>query len=198
MSIEAVEYVFKHKGGLTNQPLLVLLAIAHHHNSKTGQCNPSRLRLAKLLGVSSDSIKGSMRAIRDEINAGGLADFKMELKKDGLAGYSFVFNVDSLKPPAEKTEQEKKDVISDIGFDNFWEIYPRKVARKKCFDFWKSNKISMGESTVIIQNIAARLNSEWKNKELKYIPHPYTFLHQERWCDPVPQAAPANENMNWL
>lgn len=50
MSIEAYKKVWTY--GLNGAPLVIALALAEHHNAKTGQCNPSYDTIAELTGNS--------------------------------------------------------------------------------------------------------------------------------------------------
>lgn len=71
---------------------------------------------------------------------------------------------------------------SNIAFDKFWKLYPRKVAKKKAEQAW--DKIPASEHEAIYADIAKRIFSEsWKDQGGKFIPHPTTYLNQERWKD---------------
>lgn len=66
-------------------------------------------------------------------------------------------------------------------FDNFWEAYPKKVARKQCETKWKQKQLDSKSHEVLA-------DVEWRKKYSKkwrdgYIPNPHTYLHQERWDD---------------
>lgn len=56
MSREAIDRAWR-VAGLKPAEKLLLLALADHHNSQTGLCNPGQARLAALLGVSPDYVR---------------------------------------------------------------------------------------------------------------------------------------------
>lgn len=49
---------------LTATERLVALAICRHHNEKTGQCNPSQERLARLTGLTDRSVRKVIATLR--------------------------------------------------------------------------------------------------------------------------------------
>lgn len=70
------------------------------------------------------------------------------------------------------------------GFDEFWEAYPRKIGKGAARKAWE--KIRPGES-LAAEIVAAvhrdRKTEQWRRDSGKYIPHPATWLNQERWED---------------
>lgn len=69
-------------------------------------------------------------------------------------------------------------------FSEFWEIYPRKIAKAACEAKWRSKKCE-AHADEIIANLKARIAWEWRGKDLQFIPHPATYLTQERWLDEI-------------
>ena len=70
------------------------------------------------------------------------------------------------------------------AFESFWEIYPRKINKKKAEE--KFLKICKDEETFnkIIDAVKVQTKTEqWK--DVQYIPHPTTWLNGERWNDEV-------------
>lgn len=86
-------------------------------------------------------------------------------------------------PPQERNikENRKKASAPDL-FLNFWNEYPRKVAKataKKSFD-----KLKVDESLLkqILQALEIQKQSkQWQDKN--YIPHAATWINQKRWED---------------
>jgi hypothetical protein len=69
-----------------------------------------------------------------------------------------------------------------VMFDEFWSLYPRKIAKavaRKAFA-----KLTEQQQLDACRAIDDHL-AYWKAKEtdLEYIPHPATWLNQERWED---------------
>lgn len=69
----------------------------------------------------------------------------------------------------------------DLAFDGFWEVYPRKVARGGARKAWTAAvKKRPGPA---IASAAASFAHRMQNSDPKFIPHPGTWLNQERWAD---------------
>lgn len=82
---------------------------------------------------------------------------------------------------------------ADPRFEEFWKAYPRKVAKAKARDKW-GTKVKPGEGEAVILDVERRVKTgEWQ-KGSPFIPHPATYLNQERWRDEgEPEAPPAEE-----
>ena len=68
-----------------------------------------------------------------------------------------------------------------IAFDEFWEIYPRKIgklAAEKAYD-----KAIRNATIDRIREGAKKFAARCKNTEQQYIPHPATWLNAGRWDD---------------
>jgi hypothetical protein len=70
------------------------------------------------------------------------------------------------------------------GFDGFWNLYPKRVGRGAALKAW--NKITLTED--LVKTILAAVKSQtgsvqWQKENGQYIPHPATWLNQERWLD---------------
>jgi len=69
-------------------------------------------------------------------------------------------------------------------FENFWSIYPRKVSKKKALQAWKKLKPDselVGKILLAVKK--AKISKEWTKDGGQFIPHPATYLNQERWED---------------
>lgn len=73
-----------------------------------------------------------------------------------------------------------------LTFPQFWNAYPRKVAKKDALKAW----IALDPDAAVIAEILAAL--EWQRKlwgDLQFVPHPATYLRSERWTDERPAPA---------
>lgn len=103
-------------------------------------------------------------------------------------------------PPAlEKTtkKEKEKDIYKPpivpqggvpVGFDEFWDIYPKKVAKQnaiKAFERAKKVWTKDGKNITDILNAVTRaINSEsWQKDNGKFIPYPASWLNGGRWDD---------------
>jgi len=75
-------------------------------------------------------------------------------------------------------------------FNEFWKLYPRKVAKISAQRSWKrlSNKTIDQIFDILHEHLA-----RWKKTELQYIPHASTWLNQQRWED---ELEPIDESEN--
>ena len=82
------------------------------------------------------------------------------------------------------SRKRDKNVVSP-GFTEFWNVYPRHVAKQNAMKAWA--KIGADDSQALTDTIIAdvnrRLESEWRGKDMQYIPHPATYLNGRRWED---------------
>ncbi len=84
---------------------------------------------------------------------------------------------------------------SDIRdrFERFWESYPRKVGKGQAWRSWLKIRPDDALSAVIVASVEAhRSDPQWVKDGGQFIPHPSTFLNQERWTDQpveVPQVS---------
>ena len=76
-----------------------------------------------------------------------------------------------------------KDIYTS-SFQNFWEIYPRRTGKKTALQAW--NKINPDNELQKIMLDAIERNKQTKQwQSRRFIPHPATWLNQERWNDEV-------------
>lgn len=73
----------------------------------------------------------------------------------------------------------------DISFKRFWAEYPkdRRVARKKAEQVFE--KLPADKKSAAILGVITHRDHNPQWREPKYIPHPTTFLNQERWKDAI-------------
>ena len=76
------------------------------------------------------------------------------------------------------------DRITPSMFETFWKLYPRKVDKGKAKTKW--NQLCHRKDRPIwihIQQAIQRQSSTDRWADPKFIPHPTTWLNQERWLD---------------
>ena len=74
------------------------------------------------------------------------------------------------------------------SFDDFWEVYPRKVAKAKAKSIWLKLKPSQELTQQIIKAVQTLTQTEqWLKDDGKFIPYPATWLNHRRWEDELPQ-----------
>ena len=104
-----------------------------------------------------------------------------------------VFN----KPPANRqpptptptpTPKKKPPPTPQKGgdgrFDEFWQAYPRREAKAAARRAWTRVAADSHLEQILPWLARARLSEQWQ--DASKIPHPATFLNQERWRDDPP------------
>jgi len=67
------------------------------------------------------------------------------------------------------------------GFNEFWQAYPRKVGKGAARRVWDKISPDTGLQTILDQVARQRETEQWADP--KYVPHPATWLNQQRWLD---------------
>ena len=72
-------------------------------------------------------------------------------------------------------------------FEIFWEAYPRKIgkgAARKSFERAMKNEPKDELLQLMINTIAIfKTSPQWQKDNGAFIPHPATWINQERWFD---------------
>ena len=72
----------------------------------------------------------------------------------------------------------------DDDFDEFWKLYPRKVAKGDARKAWKQvSAIRPPLERLLKAVVVARATDEWRKDAGKFVPYPATWLRGERWDD---------------
>jgi hypothetical protein len=83
-------------------------------------------------------------------------------------------------------EEENREETFIERFEEFWELYPRKVAKAKAWDKWQKLKPDETLFGEIMAGLRKYVESkQWHNDNGRYVPYPITFLNQERWKDEI-------------
>ena len=74
------------------------------------------------------------------------------------------------------------DLLTD--FDLFWQAYPRKVGKKRAKQAWDRLKPDTATVQKMLDALAWQVKQpQWVKDGGMYVPHPTTWLHEERWDD---------------
>lgn len=72
-------------------------------------------------------------------------------------------------------------IFNRVGFEQFWAVYPRKVARIAAIKAWNKIKPDDGLVRQMLETIGwQRATRQWREG---FIPHPTTYLNQGRYLD---------------
>ena len=110
-------------------------------------------------------------------------DTEMSDRSDGDVTPYTDINTDRKTDTSNRRKREGCD--SSPGFTEFWNAYPRKVAKQNALKAWGKTGADDSQSLTdtILADVKRRVDGEWKGKEVQYIPHPATYLNQRRWED---------------
>lgn len=79
-----------------------------------------------------------------------------------------------------------------MDFDLFWQMYPRRVAKVAAQKAWA--KLKPAEREAAIAALPAHVE-HWSDRDLAYVPHPGTWIHQQRWTDELQSRKPKQPEM---
>lgn len=124
--------------------------------------------------------------------------------------HSTLLNTNSTPTQPNSTEvdvevevEAKKKTPSPLGdgFEEFWQKYPRKVAKAEAELAWRATKAHLVR-TALMAGLQRWIEHGWAGKELQFVPHASTWLRGARWRDdpasgvlpttPAPEKKPRN------
>ena len=110
-------------------------------------------------------------------------DFVEEIHKHSLNTQGMVCEDSSPNNKNKKKNKKKNNNKENTNFLVWYELYPRKIGKPKALDKFES--ISNDYELEDIIEGTKRWCNYWKNAhtEKQFIPHPTTFLSQERFMD---------------
>lgn len=198
MSIEAVSLVLN-KSRATGRAKLVLLGIANHLGDQGAW--PSISTLARYANASERSVKRDIQELVQlgelkvelqnapthqqyktnlywiTISSGvtdstpGVTDWVSRGDSSGKSGVTPVGTqniIRTIKEPSLKSDIE--------GFDTFWNLYPKKVAKADAIKAWtKATKKKTADELIALTKAYA----EGKLPDMTYIPYPASWLNKE-------------------
>lgn len=88
--------------------------------------------------------------------------------------------------------REGKESAQDASesFVEFWDLYPKKLAKTAALKAWKKIKLKDDLLEVILSAVSAWKQTEaWTKNDGQYVPNAATWLNGSRWEDEIPGAA---------
>lgn len=88
--------------------------------------------------------------------------------------------------PTSSTRQHRngKGGDNDRRFEQFWSVYPRRVAKASARKAWDRLAPDDELTDIIVAAIAVAARSpDWRKDDGQFIPHPATWLNGKRWED---------------
>lgn len=92
----------------------------------------------------------------------------------------------------KKDSAEREKEAPEVTFEQFWAAYPKKVGKGAAKKSWEKIHPDRELRQRILSAVARDTKTEqWQKAGGQYIPHPATWLNQERWEDEPNSVPPA-------
>lgn len=89
-------------------------------------------------------------------------------------------------PLSEAETEDSKNRLAQTGFEQFWQVYPRKVSKKDAIKAWEKLSPGPGLQEQILDAVAKqRYCAQWTRDNGEAIPYPASFIRGERWKDEI-------------
>lgn len=193
--------------GLPPYSKILLYWLADHHNAETNKCFPSLSRLSKLCEISKRSVQNHLQNLK----ACGLISVEHSYRDDGQqTSNNYLLHLsdegvqDMLGGDAEYATPGVQDLpANNLGsnnpgreivlvrnieqtiadFEEWWKVYPRKVGKYKASPaFAKACHITNFDE---LMEATKRFAKACEGQDKQFIPHPTTWLNQQRWNDDI-------------
>jgi len=119
-------------------------------------------------------------------------DVNLLIEKGFLNGCKQVqADASKCKQTLPRDRDRDREEKNNEHFDIFWQAYPRKIGKKPALKIW--NKLNPSEELVrtILKAIEAQKETKnWKKDNGQFIPHPSTWLNNNRWEDEIHDETP--------
>jgi hypothetical protein len=167
------------------------------HTIRRGQAAIGRKRASMVTGLSQQEIRTRLKRFETnkQITTKSTTNFSIVT----VLNYDQYQSFRKTKEPQKYSETNKQITTSkevkkersikevdqnETNFDLFWSEYPRKVAKKKAKQIWMRQKLGNGTFPKIMDSLRkVKKTEQWE--EVRLIPHPATWLNQERWEDEI-------------
>ncbi len=186
----------------------VLVALADSADDATGECWPSVPTIARRTAMDAKTVRRALAALV----AGGWVTSEMRTRPNG-SQQSNLYTVNlggspgqpGRDPPPrwedppptvvplesslnhqENRQENQPSADAEDAFNRFWGAYPRKVGKPEARRRWKT-AVERDGIEVIRSGFKAWVQ-HWRaaNTHVTLIPHPATWLHQQRYNDTPP------------
>ncbi len=141
--------------------------------NKDGTFQPSKIRI--LNGIKFD--KNEPFCTKSPV---GQETAPAVNRTDGFEGLR---NKENTKERKERNKPPIPPKGDSVRFDDFWNLYPVKEAKKACIQKWKRLGLDEIADEIIAKIGIQRLNDrKWI---AGFAPNPLTYINQERWNDEI-------------
>ncbi len=165
--------------------------------SETQSSIRSRKSRAKALQCNADCNAGASllhQNCNTEIEIDKEIDKDLEKEKDKKEKDSPAEAVESVSPEETRRSTEASDtrghkdgstIDIEQAFETFWSEYPRHDSRKAALTAFRHACTSSKVLAEIMNGLRNQNRTKFSRTEKRFVPYASTWLHQERWKDPV-------------
>lgn len=182
---EAVDCLFGFEDGLT---AAVMQHMANRHLIADDFIVAWEKRQPKREDGTASGRKRRQREREHELKLAGISDTSANRDKAYVTTLSRI--VTHGHDREEESRQRSKHLCASDdacdGFDEFWQAYPRKIAKASALKSWRKIRPNAELSETVMDALAKQKDSDaWKRDGGKFIPHPATWLNGRRWEDEI-------------
>jgi len=193
MSVKLISDVLHNTHGLTSGEKLVLIILADHGNSETGECFPSVDRICNMAGLSKRGVQKNLASLEKKnlitrrYRESRSTNYVMHL--EGAEGRTSCTppctTVHDLPAPQDTHNQESnqdnnKNIALLSEFEQFWKKYPAKIGKAKAKTSYATARKKV-DADVLLNAVDRYIkNKPFPGYQWAY---PTTWLNQERWED---------------
>lgn len=190
---------------ISDKAVRVFVVIMRHVNQNLQIAWPGRERIAEILDCSPDTVDRAITCLKQH---GWISVTRRGLGLTNQYHVNFAgsesADLRTLESLPARTKRElgerelvlrarpadsRSEVVPDT-FTAFWEVYPRKVAKPKALTAYQK-ALTRATAEQIMEGLSAWAGYWQARNEPEYVPHPTTWLNQDRWNDEPPPVTPS-------
>lgn len=177
MSIQALSWCIKQECDTPTTKLILFLL--SNYADENHSCYPSEKHLGKLAGVSDRTVRRSLKWLSEK----KLIDIEPKLGTSNRYHLCMDTDVQPLRTPTTNNTKDKTKDIYDSDFEEFWNLYPRKINKYQAKLKYRSARRSFAKD--LLHKVTQFFSQECarNNTEERFIPHASTWLNQKRFLD---------------
>jgi DNA-binding transcriptional MocR family regulator len=170
---------------------LLLVALADRADKDTGQCWPSLARLCEDTEMSMATVTRRLHYLEEH----RFIQREQRDQKSTLYTLSLTERPLSLPERTPSLSQRDEPITMNlsennknmlIDFEEFWQIYPRKVGKGQARLAFKTALRKATKDELV--SAASAYAESVRSTEQNFIPHASTWLNGERWLDQTTQS----------
>ena len=179
-----------------------IYGVLRRHADQTGSCHPGRARIAKLARTSSSSVD---RAIQELVQQRFITvhhrrnpDNPQQMLSNRYVIHSTPPVYDDTPPPLVSTpppasDEETKAIEPEPNnqFDEWWQMYPKKVNKQQALKAWKRHTKTVNPEHIIKATRKQIATPETPlSADHQYIPYPASWLNAGSYENDITPTSP--------